>query len=92
MSIRTFSKVPKPGVQGFPAGACGLPNPGVPNSFFFLSPPQAASKRRKRCFWGTPNPGRRLPPSALPLAKQVKRAFHAPEKFGMTHRELSMSG
>ncbi len=65
-----FKKFPKPGVQGFPAGACGLPNPGVPNSFFFLSlRRKRRAKEGKDVFGGTPNPGRRLPPSALPLAK-----------------------
>src|SRR6266571_2008186 len=54
------------GCRVLPAGVSGA-SPEVP---FLLSPPQAASKKRKRFFGDTPNPGKGRLPFAIPQKKR----------------------
>ncbi len=76
-----LKKFPKPGVQGFPAGACGLPNPGVPNSFFFLSlRRKRRAKEGKDVFRGHPEPRQKAAALCTPACQIGKKGISCPGK------------
>ncbi len=70
-----LKKFPKPGVQGFPAGAWG-----VPNSFFFLLSAASGEQKKEKMFSGAPEPRQKAAALCTPACQIGKKGISCPGK------------